>query len=64
MARVFLLDLRKNYDTSVLTELDRLIDISGGLGILQKKSPVAIKLHVGEVGNTNYVRPSYVRRLA
>ncbi len=58
-----MLDLRKNYETSILTELDRLVDVSGGLNIAKKRSPLAIKLHVGEVGNVNYVKPSYVRRL-
>jgi len=63
MAVVYLLDLRKRYKDDVLTVFDRLIDIAGGLKILQKKSPSAIKLHVGENENINYVNPRYVQRL-
>ncbi|MBE0432721.1 DUF362 domain-containing protein [candidate division WOR-3 bacterium] len=48
---------------NMLTLFDRLVDVAGGLGILRRRSPAAIKLHVGEAGNTNYVNPNYVRRL-
>jgi hypothetical protein len=63
MVDVYFLDLRKKYQKDVLTVFDRLIDVSGGLKILQKKSPCGIKLHVGEAENVNYVKPGYVRRL-
>lgn len=63
MARVYFLDLREENSMNVLALFDRLIDAAGGLGILRRRSPAAIKLHVGEVGNTNYVDPNYVRRL-
>jgi len=63
MAGVYMLDLNNKYDVSVLSGFDRLVDIAGGLKILQKKSPAAIKLHVGEADNINYVNPGYVNRL-
>jgi len=42
---------------------ERLITTSGGMKILEKGSLCAIKLHVGDDGNLNYVNPFYVRRL-
>lgn len=63
MARVYIMDLREESSMNALDLFDRLIDTAGGLGILRKRSPAAIKLHVGEEGNTGYVHPGYVRRL-
>jgi uncharacterized Fe-S center protein len=63
MADVYFLDLRKKYRVNFVKIFDRLVDSSGGLKILQKNSPAAIKLHVGESGNINYVNPRYVQRL-
>ncbi len=63
MATVYFLDLRKKYRDNVLKVFDRFLDRADGLRILQKKSPSAIKLHVGEAGNINYVNPRYVQRL-
>jgi uncharacterized Fe-S center protein len=63
MATVYFLDLRKKYRENVLKVFDRFLDRTDGLKILQKKSPSAIKLHVGEAGNINYVNPRYVQRL-
>lgn len=63
MAKVYFLDLRKKYRENFIKIFDRLIDAADGLKILQKNSPTAIKLHVGEFGNINYVNPRYVQRL-
>jgi hypothetical protein len=64
MAKVYFLDLRKKYQDNILKVFDRLVDKADGLRILQKNSPSAIKVHVGEHGNINYVSPRYVQRLA
>lgn len=63
MATVYLLDLRKKYNEDVLCNFDRLIDTAGGMKLVQRRSPAAVKLHVGESGNVNYVNPRYVYRL-
>jgi uncharacterized Fe-S center protein len=63
MVKVYFLDLRKKYRDNILKVFDRFIDAADGLKILQKNSPSAIKLHVGEAGNINYVNPRYVQRL-
>lgn len=63
MAKVYFFDLRKKYKKSVMKMFDNLIDKADGLKILKKNSLCAIKLHVGEQGNLNYVSPSYIKRL-
>jgi uncharacterized Fe-S center protein len=63
MATVYLMELRKKYNEDVLRFFDRLVDTAGGMKVVQKKSPAAVKLHVGESGNVNYVNPRYVNRL-
>jgi uncharacterized Fe-S center protein len=64
MAYVYFLDLREKHQENFIKSFDRLVDHAEGFKILQKKSPSAIKLHVGEEGNINYVSPRYVQRLA
>ncbi|MGB7054541.1 MAG: DUF362 domain-containing protein [bacterium] len=63
MVKVYILDLRKKYRDNIIKVFDRFIDTADGLKILRKNSPSAIKLHVGEAGNINYVNPRYVQRL-
>ena len=64
MVNVYFLDLRKKYEDNFIKLFDRLLDAADGLSVLNKKAPAAIKLHVGEAGNINYVNPRYVQRLA
>ncbi len=47
---------------SLIKRLDRLFNETA-LHILQKDDFVAVKLHFGEVGNTSFIRPVYVRRI-
>ena len=54
MAKVYFLDLRKKYNDNILKVFDRFVEKTDGLRVLQKNSPTAIKLHVGEHGNINY----------
>ncbi len=63
MATVYFMELRKKYDEDILNVFDRLVDAAGGMQVVQKRSPTAVKLHIGESGNINYVNPRYVNRL-
>ncbi|UCG31346.1 MAG: DUF362 domain-containing protein [candidate division WOR-3 bacterium] len=63
MATVYFMELRKKYDEDILKVFDRLVDAAGGMQVVQKRSPTAVKLHIGESGNINYVNPRYVNRL-
>jgi uncharacterized Fe-S center protein len=50
------------WDTSrnLLEELDRLYDEAGTFDIIKSGDLVAIKLHVGELGNPYYVQPFFI----
>lgn len=63
MAIVFFLDLRKKYKDDFLTLFDTLITTSGAMDIVKKNGSCALKIHIGEHGNINFVNPQYVRRL-
>ncbi len=45
---------------NLLTEAERLYEKAGTFNCIQKGDLVAIKLHVGELGNPNYVQPFFV----
>lgn len=63
MATVYLMDLRKGYKEDVLKVFDGFVGMAGGMKVVQRNTPAAVKLHVGEAGNVNYVNPRYVNRL-
>ncbi len=63
MADVYFLDLTKSYRKNSVQMLEKLIEVSGGLKIIDKGSACAVKLHVGERGNVNFVKPLYVKKL-
>ncbi|MFW6178720.1 MAG: DUF362 domain-containing protein, partial [Desulfohalobiaceae bacterium] len=48
---------------NMLEKTERLYTESGILDVVQKGDAVAIKLHVGELGNPNYVRPFFVKQI-
>jgi len=63
MARsdVFLFDYSSG--RSVLSGLDKLCTASAVLAGISAGNSVAVKLHMGELGNISYLRPVFVRRL-
>jgi len=63
MAKVYFLDLTKGHKDNHLKMLEKLVAISDGLKIMEKKSLCALKLHFGEDGNLNFLSPLYVQRV-
>jgi len=61
---VYFIDFRK-IKKSILKYLDKMYDLTGfDFNDKNKKDNIiAIKLHMGEIGNTTYVRPIFVRRI-
>jgi uncharacterized protein len=49
-----------NTSRNLLTETNRLYDEAGTFENIKKDDLVAIKLHVGELGNPNYVQPMFI----
>jgi hypothetical protein len=61
MSQVFFFSY-KGYE-SALTGLQRLFDRSALAGIIPRGEPVAVKLHMGELGNIRYIRPVFARKV-
>ena len=62
-SRVYFMDLRASYKDNVLKKLDRLMDSAGLEAVIKKRDLVAVKLHFGELGNTAYIRPVFIRQI-
>jgi hypothetical protein len=61
MSKVVFLDYSKEPD--ILPGIERLCAESGILGAISKGDSVAVKLHMGELGNVTYIRPAFVRKV-
>jgi len=48
---------------NMLTRFEKLVKKAHLLDVIDRGDLVAIKLHVGELGNPNYIRPFFVKRL-
>lgn len=60
---VFFIDLRTSPKENILEKLCRLLDKTGLFQIFTQKDLVAVKLHFGELGNTAYIRPVFLRKI-
>ncbi|SFN06017.1 DUF362 domain-containing protein [Thermodesulforhabdus norvegica] len=49
--------------SNMLSRFDRLLKKSHVLDVIEPGDLVAVKLHVGELGNPNYIRPFFVKHL-
>jgi uncharacterized Fe-S center protein len=61
MSKVHFLDYSK--DADILPGMETLCRESGILKTVSKGDSVAVKVHMGELGNVTYVRPAFVRRV-
>jgi len=61
MPKVLFLDYSQELD--VLLGIERLCHESGILKAISKGDSVAVKLHMGEMGNITYIRPAFVRKV-
>ncbi len=62
-SRVYFIDFRATYKENFLSKLNRLMDTTGLPSVLKKRDLAAIKLHFGEMGNTAYIRPVFLRQI-
>jgi len=60
---VFFSDLRSTYKANLITKIDRLLDAVELSRVVKERDLVAIKLHFGELGNTAFIRPVYIRNI-
>jgi hypothetical protein len=61
MSKVLFLDYSR--ETGVLPGIGSLCRESGILEAISKGDSVAVKLHMGELGNVTYLRPAFVRKV-
>jgi hypothetical protein len=60
---VHFMDLRATPKENLYTKLGRLLEAAGIADTFSRRDLVAIKLHFGEMGNTAYIRPVFLRRI-
>lgn len=63
-SKVYFSDLRSSVRENLLSKMVRLLDAGGLQDIISPRNLVAIKLHFGEKGNTAFIRPIFLRRIA
>jgi len=62
-SKVYFIDLRAKYTESFAKKLEKLVKKAGILRTFKKRDLVAVKLHFGEMGNTAFIRPVFVRQI-
>lgn len=60
---VYFIDFRATYKENFIAKLGRLLDRVGLNQRIKKRELTAIKLHFGELGNTAFIRPVYIRQI-
>ncbi|MBW2193553.1 MAG: DUF362 domain-containing protein [Deltaproteobacteria bacterium] len=62
-SNVYFIDLRATLKENFVAKLGRLIETAGLSTAVKKRDLVAIKLHFGEMGNTAFIRPVFMRKI-
>lgn len=60
-SKVFSMDFRANVQDNTMAKLHRLLDNAGLADVVRKRDLAAVKVHFGEMGNTAFIRPVYMR---
>jgi uncharacterized Fe-S center protein len=60
---VYFIDMRAKYKENFVDKLGKLLEIAGIDQTVKKRDLAAVKLHFGEIGNTAYIRPVFVRKV-
>ncbi|QTA80849.1 4Fe-4S dicluster domain-containing protein [Desulfonema limicola] len=60
---VYFMDLRTSPKENLFGKLERLLDKAGLETIFSKRDLIAVKLHFGELGNTAFIRPVFLRKI-
>jgi hypothetical protein len=62
-SKVYFTDLRATHKENLLTKIGKLAVAAGLSKVAGKKDLVAIKIHFGEMGNTAFIRPVFLRKI-
>ncbi|MBS3809718.1 MAG: DUF362 domain-containing protein [Desulfobacterales bacterium] len=60
---VYFMDFKATFKDSGIKKLHRLVDTAGLSQCVKNRDLVALKLHFGELGNTAFIRPVYIRQI-
>lgn len=60
---VYMIDLRATPKESLVAKLGRLVETAGLAQVVGKRELTAVKLHFGELGNTAFIRPVFLRKI-
>lgn len=62
-SKVYFTNLRANYNKNLYEKIEKLLNTAGISDAISKRDLVAVKIHFGEMGNTAYIRPVYLRKI-
>ncbi len=62
-SKVFFIDFRANVQKNFMVKLQGLLDTAGLGDIVKQRDLAAVKIHFGELGNTAFIRPVYLRAI-
>jgi uncharacterized Fe-S center protein len=62
-SKVYFIDLRATLKENFSAKLVRLVETAGLKEVVAERDLVALKLHFGELGNTAFIRPVYLRQI-
>jgi uncharacterized Fe-S center protein len=62
-SKVYFIDLRATPKENLVGKVGRLVDTAGLSETVKKRDLVAVKLHFGELGNTAFIRPVFIRKI-
>ncbi len=62
-SNVFMIDLKATPKENLLDKLGRLLETAGLGDIISQRDLTAVKIHFGELGNTAFIRPVFIRKV-
>lgn len=62
-SQVYLIDTRATVQDNFAAKIERLMNAAGISDVVGKRNLTAVKMHFGEMGNTAFIRPVYIRRV-
>jgi len=60
---VYFIDMRATYKDNFVSKLGKLLEAADLSRVVRKRDLTAVKLHFGELGNTAFIRPVYLRKI-
>lgn len=63
MRKVYFIDFRADSQNNLLSKVEQLLHAAGLEEVVAARDLTAVKLHFGELGNTAFIRPVYLRTI-